>query len=38
VDDDLVKDQAQIDQVLGGLGMSDAQVPDSSSTIPRLPR
>jgi hypothetical protein len=38
VDDDLVKDQAQIDQAPGGLEMPGAQVPDYSVTSPRLPR
>jgi hypothetical protein len=37
-DDDLVKDQPQIDQAPRGLGTSGAQVPDSSSSSPRLPR
>jgi hypothetical protein len=36
--DDLVKDQPQIDQAPGGLGTSGAQVPESSSSSPRLPR
>jgi hypothetical protein len=34
---DLVKDQPQIDQAPGGLGTSGAQVPESSSSSPRLP-
>jgi hypothetical protein len=38
VDDDLVKDQAQIDQASGGPGTSGAQVPDFSPTSPRLSR
>jgi hypothetical protein len=37
-DDDLVKDQAQIDQVPRGPGTSGAQVPRSFSMNPRLPR
>jgi hypothetical protein len=37
-DDDLVKDQAQIDQALGGPGTSGAQVPNSSIISQRLPR
>jgi hypothetical protein len=37
-DDDLVKDQAQSDQVPGGPGTSGAQVPNSSPMSPRLPR
>jgi hypothetical protein len=36
--DDLVRDQPQIDQALRGLGTFGAQVPDSSSSSPRLPR
>jgi hypothetical protein len=36
-DDDLVKDQPQIDQAPRGPGTSGAQVPDSSSPSPRLP-
>jgi hypothetical protein len=35
--DDLVKDQPQIDQAPGGPGTSGAQVPESSSSSPRLP-
>jgi hypothetical protein len=35
-DNDLVKDQAQIEQAPGGPGMSSAHVPDSS-TSPMLP-
>jgi hypothetical protein len=38
VDYDPVKDQAQIDQALGGPGTSGAQVPDTSPMSPRLPR
>jgi hypothetical protein len=38
VDDDLVKDQAQIDQAPGGPRTSSAQVPYSSPTSPRLLR
>jgi hypothetical protein len=38
MDEDLVKDQAQIDQASRGPGTSSAQVPNSSLTIPRLPR
>jgi hypothetical protein len=34
-DDDLVKDQGQIDQELRGPRTSSAQVPDSSSSSPR---
>jgi hypothetical protein len=37
-DDDLVKDQPQIDQVPRGPGTSGTQVPDSSSPSPRLLR
>jgi hypothetical protein len=37
VDEDLVRDQAQIDQVPQGSGTSGAQVPDSSPSSPRLP-
>jgi hypothetical protein len=37
-DDDLVKDQAQIDQVPRGTGTSGAHVPKSSSSSPRFPR
>jgi hypothetical protein len=37
-DYDLVKDQPQIDQAPRGPGTSGAQVPDSSSSSPRLPR
>jgi hypothetical protein len=37
-DDDLVKDHAQIDLVPRGPGTSSAQVPDSSSSSPRLSR
>jgi hypothetical protein len=37
-DNDLVKDQAQIDQAPRGLGTSGAQVPNSSSMSPRLPQ
>jgi hypothetical protein len=36
--DDLVKDQPQIDQAPRGPGTSGAQVPESSSSSPRLPR
>jgi hypothetical protein len=36
--EDLIKDQPQIDQVPRGLGTSGAQVPESSSSIPRLPQ
>jgi hypothetical protein len=35
--DDLVKDQPQIDPAPRGPGTSGAQVPDSSSSSPRLP-
>jgi hypothetical protein len=38
VDDDLVKDLAQIDQAPRGPGTSGAHVPDCSSMSPRLPR
>jgi hypothetical protein len=38
MDEDLVKDQAQIGQALRGLGTSGMQVPDSSPSSPRLPR
>jgi hypothetical protein len=38
VEEDLVKDQAQIDQVPKGPGTYGAHVPDSSSSSPRLPR
>jgi hypothetical protein len=38
VDNNLVKDQAQIDQAPGGPGTFGARVPDSSPTSPRLPR
>jgi hypothetical protein len=34
----MVGDQPQIDLAPGGLGTSGAQVPPSSSSIPRLPR
>jgi hypothetical protein len=37
-DNDLVKDQPQIDLALRGSGTFGAQVPDSSSLNPRLPR
>jgi hypothetical protein len=37
-DEDLVKEQAQIDQVPQGLGTSGAQVPNTSPTSPRLPQ
>jgi hypothetical protein len=37
-EEDLVRDQAQIDQAPKGLGTSGAQVLDSSSSSPRLPR
>jgi hypothetical protein len=37
MEEDLVKDQAQIDQAPKGPGMSGAQVPDSSPSSPRLP-
>jgi hypothetical protein len=37
-DDDLVKDQPRIDQAPRGPGTSGTQVPDSSSSSPRLPR
>jgi hypothetical protein len=37
-DDELVKDQAQIDLAPGGPGTSGAQVPDSSSPSLRFPR
>jgi hypothetical protein len=36
VDNDLVKDQSQIDHAPGDLGTSGAQVPDSSLMSPRL--
>jgi hypothetical protein len=36
-DDDLVKDQTQIDQAPRGLGTSGAQVPDSFSSSSILP-
>jgi hypothetical protein len=36
--EDLVRDQTQIDLAPGGLGTSGAQVPQSSSSSPRLPR
>jgi hypothetical protein len=36
--EDLVKDQPQIDQAPGGQGTSSAQVPQSLSASPRLPR
>jgi hypothetical protein len=36
--EDLVRDQPQIDLALGGLGISGAQVPPSSSSSPRLPQ
>jgi hypothetical protein len=36
--DYLVKDQPQIDHVPGGPGTFGAQVPESSSSCPRLPR
>jgi hypothetical protein len=35
--EDLVRDQPQIDQAPGGPGTSGAQVPQSSSSSPRLP-
>jgi hypothetical protein len=38
VDNNLVKEQAQIDQAPGGPGTFGARVPDSSPTSPRLPR
>jgi hypothetical protein len=38
VNEDLVRDQAQIDQAPQGPGTSSAQVPDSSLSSPRLPR
>jgi hypothetical protein len=38
VDDDLIKDQAQIDQAPGGLETSGAQVPNSSPTSLSLPQ
>ena len=38
MEEDLVKDQAQIDQALKGPGTSGTQVPDSSPSSPRLPR
>jgi hypothetical protein len=37
-DDNMVKDQPQIDQAPRGPGTSGAQVPNSSSPSPRLPR
>jgi hypothetical protein len=36
--EDLVRDQPQIDQVLVGPGTSSMQVPQPSSSSPRLPR
>jgi hypothetical protein len=36
--DELIKDHPQIDQAPRGLGTSGAQVPESSSSSPRLPR
>jgi hypothetical protein len=36
--EDLVRDQPQIDQAPGGPGTSGAQVPQSSSSSPKLPR
>jgi hypothetical protein len=36
--EDLVRDQPQIDQAPGGPGTSSAQVPQSSSSSPKLPR
>jgi hypothetical protein len=36
--EDLVRDHPQIDQVQGGLGNSDAQVPRTSFSSPRLPQ
>jgi hypothetical protein len=36
--EDLIRDQPQIDQALGGLGTSGAQVPPSPSSNLRLPR
>jgi hypothetical protein len=36
--EDLVRDQPQIDLAPGGPGTSGAQVPQSSSSSPRLPR
>jgi hypothetical protein len=36
--EDLVRDQPQIDQASGGPGTSSAQVPQPSSSSPRLPR
>jgi hypothetical protein len=38
MEEDLIRDQAQIEQAPHGLGTSSAQVPDSSLTSPRLPR
>jgi hypothetical protein len=38
MDEDLVKDQAQIDQAPRGPGTSRTQVPGSSPSSPRLPR
>jgi hypothetical protein len=38
MEEDLVKDQAQIDQAPKGSRMSGAQVPDSSPSSPRLPQ
>jgi hypothetical protein len=38
MEEDLVKDQAQIDQAQKGPRTSGAQVPDSSPSSPRLPR
>jgi hypothetical protein len=37
MEEDLAKDQAQIDQAPQGPGTSGAQVPDSSPSSPRLP-
>jgi hypothetical protein len=36
--EDLIRDQPQIDQAPRGPGTSGAQVPESSSSSPRLPR